>query len=282
MREIEMQRKVLTEDIASYIENEIAPLEYGLPGEKNGLEFGSLDNEVSGIIVCWSPTLRAIGKAIKYNANVIVSHEWLVYEYANSKWMENENKTFGKTPNLKRQKLLSENGITVLKYHSNWDIAPGGIADSLGEYLGFRNLVEKGRLIRVYEERPIRLKELANLVGERLKLTYLRIYGDPNRKVSYVGTAAGGLGQIFTYADDFAKSRAQVLIFGEMLQYTEIYAHESGYSYIVTSHEASEMPGMLKMTSLLKNKFRQISVNYVECMDTERECIYKYKRDSLE
>ena len=277
-----MQKRVLTEDIASYIENEIAPLKYGLPGEKNGLESGSLDNEVTGIIVCWSPTLKVIEKAIKYKANLIVSHEWLVYEYANSKWMENENRTFDKTPNLKRLKLLSENGITILKYHSNWDIAPGGIADSLGEYLGFRNLVMKGRLIRVYEERPIKLKELANLVGERLKISYLKISGDRNKKVSYVGTAAGGLGQIFTYPDDFARSRAQVLIFGEMLQYTEIYTHESGYFYIVTSHEASEMPGMLKMTSFLKNKFRQIPVNYVECLDREREWIYKYKGDSFE
>ena len=258
-----MQKKTLVKDVAKYIEAEIAPLKYSLPDDKNGLEFGSLNNEVIGITVCWSPTLKVIEKAIASKANLIVSHEWLIYEYTKNRWMENECRTSTKVPNLKRLRLLSENDMAVLRYHSSWDIAPGGIADSLGEYLGFKNLVKKGRLVRVYHEKPILLRDLADLVAEKLEISYVKVSGEPEKKIDYIGTAPGGLGQIFTYADDFRNSNAQVLIFGEMLQYTEIYTQETGYSYIATSHEASEMPGMLKMTSLLKKKFRQIPVDYL-------------------
>jgi len=259
-----MRKELLVKDVAKYIEKEIAPLKYSLPGDKNGLEFGSLDNEVIGIVTCWSPSLMVIEKAVSLQANLIISHEWLIYNHTGSKWLESETRTTAKAPNLKRSTILSQNNMSLLKYHSNWDIAPRGIADSFGEYLGFKNLVKKGKLVRVYKEKPITLEALARSIAEKLKISNVKVSGDLNKKVKYIGTAPGGLGQIFTYADDFANSGAEVLIFGEMLEYTEIYTNESGYFYIVTSHEASEMPGMLKLTSLLKDRFAQIPVNYLK------------------
>lgn len=261
MQEMEMRKELLVRDVANYIEKKIAPLKYSLPGDKNGLEFGSLDNEVRGIVTCWSPTLMVIEKAVSLQANLIISHEWLIYKHTGNKWLENEVSTPAKTPNLERSKILSQNNMSILKYHSNWDIAPTGIADSFGEYLGFKNLIEKGKLVRVYKERPITLKALAKSITEKLKISSVKVSVDLNKKVKYIGTAPGGLGQIFTYSDDFAGSSAEVLIFGEMLEYTEIYTNESGYFYIVTSHEASEMPGMLKLTSLLKDRFTQIPLS---------------------
>ena len=258
------QKKLRVKDVARYIEKEIAPLKYSLPGDRNGLEFGSLDNELKGIVTCWSPTLTVVEKAVSNNANLIISHEWLFYEYMGNKWLEKENWTFAKQANLRRLQSLSRNNITVLKYHSNWDVAPGGTADSFGEYLGFKNLVKKGKLIRVYKEKPILLKELADLVAKKLKVASVEVSGDRNEEIRYIGTAIGGLGQIFTYPDDFADSQAKVLIFGEMLEYTKIYAYESGYSYIVTSHEASEMPGMLKLATLLRRKFPNITASYLK------------------
>jgi putative NIF3 family GTP cyclohydrolase 1 type 2 len=257
------RKKLLVRDVAKFIE-EIAPLKYCLPGDRNGLEFGSPDGKVSGIVTCWSPTSMVIEKAVSYDANLIISHEWLFYEYTGNKWLENESWTFAKQVNLRRLQLLSRGNVSVLKYHSNWDIAPGGTADSFGEYLGFKNLVEKGKLIRVYKEEPISLAKLADQVAKKLEMVRVEVSGDLNKKVEYVGTAIGGLGQILTYADDFAHSQAEVLVFGEMLEYTKIYARESGYSYITASHETSEMPGMLKLTTLLREKFPQTKVSYLK------------------
>jgi len=230
-------------DVMQRIENEIAPLRYSLPGDKNGLEFGSKENEVSNIVVCWSPTLEVIRKAIELKTNLIVAHEWLIYDYLRNRWITKELHKTEKKTNLERISLLARHAISVLKYHSNWDIAPGGVSDSFGEYLGFENLVYSRGLARVYKETPMKLSELAELVGRKLEIQCLKIIGNLERKVSYIGTALGGLGQIFTYADEFANTKTEAIIFGETLAYSEIYAWESGYSCVVTSHEASEMPG---------------------------------------
>jgi putative NIF3 family GTP cyclohydrolase 1 type 2 len=93
--------------------------------------------------------------------------------------------------------------------------------------------------------------KLAQLVRHKLEIPCVRITGNIHRTVSYIGVAPGGLGQIFTYADEFADTNTEAIIFGEALAYSEIYTLESGYSSIATSHEVSEMPGMKKLASLL-------------------------------
>jgi putative NIF3 family GTP cyclohydrolase 1 type 2 len=265
------RKKLRVRDIAKFIEEEIAPLKYCLQDDRNGLEFGTLDGKVESVITCWSPTSSVIEKAVSYDANLIVSHEWLFYAYTGNKWLENEAWTFAKQVNLRRLHLLSQSNVCVLKYHSNWDMAPGGTADSFGEFLGFKNLVQKGKLIRVYEEKPISLKKLGDLVANKLEMARVEVSGNLNKKVKYIGTAIGGLGQILTYSDDFTHSQAEVLIFGEMLEYTKIYTRESGYSYIATSHEKSEMPGMLKLTTTLRERFPQIVINCLKSDGTKVE-----------
>lgn len=69
---------IFVKDVMQYIQDEIAPLHYALPGDKNGLEFGSAENEVTNILVCWSPTLNVIKETIKLNANLIVAHELMM------------------------------------------------------------------------------------------------------------------------------------------------------------------------------------------------------------
>ena len=251
------------EEVEDYIEKELAPLELSLPQDINGLLFGSLDNEVTGIVVCWSPTLKVIQAAVKGKANLIVSHEWLIYERSYSKWVENERGMFSKIPNLKRLELLTKHNISVLKHHSNWDIAPGGIADSFGEFLGFKNVVKKGKVIRIYKKSR-RIKELAEEVAAKLDLGCVEFSGDAEKEVEYIGTAVGGLGQILTFADEFVGTRAEVLIFGETLEYSVIYTFESGFPFIVTSHEATEKPGMVKLSQLLRKKFPRVNIWYVD------------------
>ena len=57
--------RIKISEIEDRIENKIAPLKFNLLGDENGLLFGTLDNEVTAIVVCWSPTLRVIEKTIQ-------------------------------------------------------------------------------------------------------------------------------------------------------------------------------------------------------------------------
>lgn len=258
-----MKSKLFVEDVMHYIENKAAPLHYAFPNDRNGLEFGSAKSQVEKITVCWSPTLDVIRKAILLSSNLIVAHEWLIYEKSGSHWLRKEPGKQDKKVNLERLKLLSKYKISVLKYHSNLDNVPGGTADSLGEYLGFKNLVYKEGLARIYHETPTSLAELAKTVLKKLELPFLKIIGDPNKRISYIGTSVGGLGQIYTYADEFSHAKTDVIIFGETLAYSEIYAYELGCACIITTHESTEMPGLKKLANLLQEKFPNVNVTFL-------------------
>ncbi len=247
-------------DVADYIESMAPPIK----GDDSGLIYGDMDNEVRGIVVCWSPTLEVIKACQRLSCNLIISHEWLFYYKSDNKWMENEKPTFEKTPNLERLKLLSENKISVLRYHRNWDTTDGGVADTLGEYLGFKKCIKKGFFIRVYTIKPTKLADLLKMVGEKLQTNCI-CHGNSEKIITCVGIAPGGVGQTYTFAEEFLGTPTEVIIFGEMLEYAKIYTKELGYDFIVTSHEASETPGMIKLADLLKKKLfhEAIPVHFV-------------------
>jgi putative NIF3 family GTP cyclohydrolase 1 type 2 len=236
-------------DVATLIQS-IAPL---IEGDDSGLLFGDINSRVEGIMVCWSPTLEVIKTCQRLQCNLIVAHEWLLYFNSGNKWLEVEQPTFAKTPNLKRLELLIENKITVLRYHRNWDTVEGGTADTLGKFLGFGDCVSKGFFTRVYKIDPITLADLSALISERLQ-TDCVYHGDPRREITHVGIACGGVGQTFTFGEEFLGTPAEVIVFGETLEYTEIYTRELGYDYIVASHEASETPGLMRLTNLIRDK----------------------------
>lgn len=244
-----MRRMLKVKDVADHIES-IAPL---IEGDDSGLIYGNMNSGVNGIVLCWSPTLEVLKTCQRLGCNLIISHEWLFYYKSENRWMKNEQPTFAKIPNLKRLEILTSNKINVLRYHRNLDAVDGGVVDTLGECLGFRNCVKKGFFARVYIIKPMKLADLVELVNERLQTTCV-CHGNSERTITCVGIACGGVGQTFTFADEFLGTPTQAIIFGEMLEYTKIYTKELGYDYIVTSHEASETPGLIKLADLLRNK----------------------------
>jgi len=254
-------------DIAFYIENELAPISEALHGDDNGLFYGSLENVVTGIAVCWSPTLKVLKEARERDFNLVVSHEWLFYHHSESRWIEKERKEDEKKPNVRRKEILSAGNMSVLKYHSNWDFATGGVMDSFGDYLGFTSCIGGNRFSRLYEIKPINLRDLGRAVLSRLGCRVVRISGDENKTVQRVLTAVGGLGQIFCVADDFQRFDPDAVIFGEILEYTGIYMEECDLPYLVTSHYHSEKPGMMKMARKLRERFSSLNVEHIESYD---------------
>ena len=262
-----MREMLRVKDVADYVES-VAPL---IEGDDSGLIYGNMNSGVKGVVVCWSPTLEVLKTCQRLGCNLIISHEWLFYFKSDNRWMENEQPTFAKMPNLKRLEILTKNKINVLRYHRNWDAVDGGVADTLGEYLGFRNCIKKGFFARVYTIKPMKLADLLELVNEKLQTTCV-CHGNPERRITCVGIACGGVGQTFTFAEEFLGTPTQAIIFGEMLEYTKIYTRELDYDFIVTSHEASETPGLIKLADLLRdNLFRnEIPTHFISSSGKER------------
>ena len=256
--------------IADYILS-VAPTALGIAGDDNGFLYGDSSILVASVAVCWSPTLEVIRKAASLRTQMIVTHETLFFsvtggdlEGKTDRWFR-EVSADRKPPNLLRKAALDRAGITVYRCHSNWDAVPEiGIVDAFAKLMGFDQETYHGRFVRVYETQPVSLGELAKQVRDRLGAEHCRIAGDFDKQVSRPGVMVGGLGQMFTVAEEVAANGADVAIFGEALDYTFRYATESGLAVIETEHCVIENVGLRELARVLDERFPDLTVHFLD------------------
>jgi len=268
---------MLTREVATLIED-YAPFSTGIEGDELGLLVGEPQREVTGVITCWSPTVVVLEQAVACGANVILCHEPLTWGIcgrdpeAGLKWYDERHIT-AKVPNQRRLQLCLENGLSVYRYHSNWDWAPVyGQVDMLVKRLSLGTHIGGCRIAPVYEREPISVGELARSACALLGIGPIRVIGDPERMVSRIAVTHGGFGQMFTIPEVAADSGAELAIFGEMLDYTIRYCVEIDLAGIELGHCASEQPGMEGMAQFLRER---LSAEIpVECLNSGRPWTY--------
>lgn len=248
---------MLIKDVAAKL-YEIAPISDGLEGDEFDIMIGNPDDEVKGVVTCWTPTLSVLEQAANLGANMLISHETLTYRICGRdselgvKWYDEMNPE-DKIPNRKRTAFTLSKGISVYRFHSNWDWAEYyGIVDTLTRIL---NLGEKRAGVKeapVYYIPETTVGELVQRVIDKLKLSPSRLIGDPGRLISKVAICHGGFGQMFTFPEVALAGGAEFAFFGEMLDYTIRYCVETGLSALELGHYQSENPGMMAMAEYLK------------------------------
>ena len=256
--------------VADAIES-VAPLSIGLPSEKLGFVYGNPDRPISGVTVCWAPTLRILKESAAADRRLVICHEPLFFPAFSESFPEGQTPwyrdlpTCEKPPNRHRRAVLDREQLAVYWAHSNWDFAPGlGVTDSFVKLIGLDKELRRGPYTRVYQISPTPLKDLARFVKARLGLDQVRVMGAPDRPVQRVGLVLGGFGQVFTSSEAAALQGADVVIFGEALDYTLRCAHEYGMAAIETTHLATEAPGLRAMSDWLAKRFVQLDVFYAD------------------
>ncbi len=256
---------MLASEVAAIIED-YAPYSLGMVGDELGLLAGDRDAEVSGIVTCWSPPLDVLERAVAANANMVISHEPLLWQVcgrdpeAGLKWYD-ERHVSAKIPNQKRLKYVFDRGLACYRYHSNWDWAPKyGMVDMLARLLSLGEQTGGTREAPVYTIAATKVAELVSIAREVLNLGPVRLVGDPERVVTRVGIGQGGFGQMFTYGEVHADSGAEFVFFGEMLDYTIRYCAEVGLCALELGHCQSEHPGMIGMAQFLQESLPGLPV----------------------
>lgn len=245
----------------------IAPFEdsYGEIPRDDVIAFGDENTEVFGIAVTWSPTIKVLEKAEKEKLNLIITHEFLFWGHSETIWYKSDQDMMKKRPNALRQEILKRNGMVVYKTHKNWDAAAGwGMCDAFPELLNFKDEIGRGRFIRVHRIEPVKVKHLAENIKKLMKLPQIRIAGDLERKVSKIATAVGGLGQIYGIAEEPYNLGAEVVVFGEAVDYAIRCCVENGMVAIETSHVLSENPGVKNLAMKIQEQFRNVKVMFLD------------------
>ena len=143
-----------------------------------GLMVGSMEDDITSILVALDCTMEVINEARTKNCNLILCHHPLIFHKPSSI-------TTGDLLGKKIIKLISEN-INVYSSHTNLDSVSGGINDILVELLGFSQgevmepLPEDinsgiGRILSLAY--PMALSDLCQRVKESLNLSVIRYAG---------------------------------------------------------------------------------------------------------
>lgn len=250
------------EQVARLLED-YAPPASGIAGDELGLLAGEPRTEVTGVVTCWSPTLAVLQQAAETGANLVISHEPLTYRLcgrdpeAGLKWYDERHPT-AKVPNQKRLAYLSARGLSVYRYHSNWDWAPRyGMVDMLARMLQWSGPPSGEPFAPVYTIPPTTVRQLCRFAQQTLETGAVRVTGNLDRPITRVAICQGGFGQMFTFPEVALAGGAEAALFGEMLDYTMRYCVETDLAAIELGHYHSENPGMIGMAEFLRERLPQ-------------------------
>ena len=118
-------------EVAGAIE-EFAPLGLQESYDNSGLNVGSPDAEVSGVLICVDVTDEVVDEALAVGANLVVSHHPLLCHPL--------RRMVGSDPAQRIAARCMIAGISLYAAHTNLDSADGGMSHALGCRLGLRDM----------------------------------------------------------------------------------------------------------------------------------------------
>lgn len=228
-------------DIKTVI-NTLYPEQEAYDWDNVGLQVGSLEQEITGILVALDVTLDVIDEAIASNANMILAHHPLLFRPLKQ---IDTNHLIGRI----LAKAIKHD-IVIYAAHTNFDVAPTGMNRILSNILDLSNqepletLNEESSLgvIGTLPD-PIKLVEYIPILKEQLDITALRLIGEETKSVSRVAIAGGSGSSVIPAAMTHG---VDVLITGDITYHYALDARSNDLTIIDVGHhiEKQALPAM--------------------------------------
>ena len=122
---------MLIKEITNAIEA-VAPLYLQESWDNSGMQVGSADIEVTGVLLCTDVREEILEEAIERGANLIISHHPLLFRGL--------KKIVGRTYQERIVARAIKNDITIYCAHTNMDSAVGGVNFKMAEKIGLKNV----------------------------------------------------------------------------------------------------------------------------------------------
>lgn len=227
-------------EIYDYIDS-IAPFCQQMSFDNAGLLLGGRECESEKVLLALDASQSVIDEAVSIGAKIIVTHHPIIFHAIKS--VSSSDEVY----------RAIQNGLTIISAHTNLDIAPDGVNDSLAQAVG---VVTKERFS---EECALfgHLNEMtdsdtfARDIQKRMQLNGLR-YTDVNHQIQTVLVSCGAGGSNIYLANLL---KADALITGEIKHHEIIYANEHHISVFDLGHFNSENIIIDRLTEMLSEKF---------------------------
>ncbi|HKH71872.1 MAG TPA: Nif3-like dinuclear metal center hexameric protein [Vicinamibacterales bacterium] len=233
-------------------------------GPTDTFKTGDASTPITGIATTVMSTFEVIKKAAAAKKNLVITHEPTF-------WTGNDNVEGFVKDGVYQQKLqfIRDNNIVVWRFHDNLHARqPDMTSVGLAQAIGWEKYASKTES-RVYNLPPVTLREVARDIEKRLKLSVLRVIGNPQATVTrgalMQGTAPFHAATVFPNVD--------VIVAGEQREWEGVeYAFDANTAgqrkgLILIGHWVSEDQGMRLCADWLKSFVTEVPVEWIPAGD---------------
>lgn len=219
-----------------------------------GLQVGTLNKEITNILLSLDLTIEVVEEAITKKANLIVVHHPLIFSAMKS---VNTDTFKGKII----EKLI-KNDITLYVAHTNFDISNFGMNQILANMLQLKNLTildeitEEEGLGLIGEISTTSMIDYINIVKKTFNIDNARFIGDMNKKVTKVAIS-GGSGSSNIYKAKFKK--ADLYISGDLTYHHALDCKAIGLNALDVGHNI-EKHFMVELRNILLDKGISVTI----------------------
>jgi len=252
----------------------LAPVSYACEWDNPGLLAGRREKEVEKVFLALDATDEVIDQAVKRGTDLLITHHPLIFKPMKK---INDDDFIGR-----RVLKLIQNDISYYAMHTNFDIAPGCMADLAAERLklGDRSVLEpsvehEGEVYGVGKTGRLpwkmSLEELGAYVKGAFQLPFVTVYGlrELTGPIERVAVSPGAGGSMVKHG---IKAGAQVLITGDIGHHDGIDAVANGMAVIDAGHYGLEHLFMDFMEEYLRDEYgeelivEKMAVSYPEAV----------------
>jgi len=244
-------------DIFDFI-NTVAPPYMKESWDNVGLNCGRMDKEVKTLLLALDPFSGVCQEAVDVGADLLVTHHALIWNpgFITDETQQGRNTLF-----------LIEHGIPCINAHTNLDLAPGGVNDTLASVLGLSDVQvvkpvdtdETGReygLLRCGYVKAQPLEDFLQLVKDMLGCEGLR-YADGGKPVHKVCVGGGACGSELM---DAYRAGCDTFVTSDV-KYNQFWdARDLGMTVIDAGHYHTENPVIGVLATKLQAAFPKVNV----------------------
>jgi dinuclear metal center YbgI/SA1388 family protein len=211
-----------------------------------GLQLGDPTVEVGRAAVCHEVTEEVVSALEADPVDLLVTYHPLLFDPVN-------RVVAGRSPEARAFRLLRAD-VSLLVIHTDFDVAPGGTADSLAALFQLRDITPFGSndedhlpAIGRFGHFGQSLEALDARVTDAFGSNGLRVSGDRSKILERVAVIPGSGGR---FIED-AAAVADALVTGDVSHHRAVRALDLGLAIVDPGHIATERPGMSALVAMV-------------------------------
>lgn len=211
-----------------------------------GLLVGNPENEVKKVLISLDCTKKTVNLANELGCELIITHHPVIFGPI-------KRVVAGDIPYE-----LIRNNTSVISMHTNLDMGDGGVNDSLCAALGLKKIeavtAEDGYVLKSGNISPIAADKLAKKITKALGFGVR--YADGGRPIEKVLVCSGSGGD---FIGEAINRGFDALVTADVKHHQFLMAADNGISLFDGGHFATEDIIIEHLSTLLQNKFPEIS-----------------------